>query len=177
MHMRTITIAFIIGLALGVFGALYLPKHVRPYLPESLVGKETVVTGTVLAKQKQGSALLVTVNTSAGALLAVFRKNADEVNLLVAERDEIDFTLQKYSPFIDDPKITKVVKEQKALSPGPAKSPPALPRAAGKGPREAKPQGKGKPAAVAPAPANETEGKQPGRENAPPAPGDKKTEK
>ena len=131
MHKQSRIAPFVFGLILGILCTIYLPKYVRPYLPESIVGKETVVKGTVAAKGKKGDALLLTVSTPEGALLATFKKKADEVNLLINEKDEIQFTLPKYMPFIDDPKIIRVVKEQQAV-PAPAEAPAAPASPAGK---------------------------------------------
>jgi hypothetical protein len=150
MHKRTV-ITLILGILLGVLGTLFVPNYVRPYLPESLSGKETVVTGTVLAKQKEKQTLLMTVNTPQGALLATFMRKADEVDLLVNEKDQIEFTLQKYTPFIEDPKIIRVVKTPSSV---PAKAAAAPAKAAGKGTQEAKPEQQGKSPAIAPAPEN-----------------------
>lgn len=148
MHKRTV-IPLVIGILLGVLATLFLPNYVRPYLPGSLAGKETVVTGTVLAKQKEKQALLVTVNTSQGALLSTFTRKADEVDLLVNEKDQIEFTLEKYTPFIEDPKIMRVVKSS---FPATMKAQPSPPKAAGKGTQEAKPEQPGKSPAITPAP-------------------------
>ena len=108
------TVPFLSGCILGILCAIYLPAYVRPYLPDTLDGKETVVKGTVTAKEKKADALLLTVNTPEGALLATFKKKADEVSLLINEKDEIQLTLPKYLPFIDDPNIIGVVKGQQA---------------------------------------------------------------
>jgi len=132
------TIPFVVGLILGILCTIYLPGYVRPYLPESISGKETVVKGTVTAKEKKADALLLTVNTPEGALLATFKRGADEVSLLINEKDEIQFTLPKYVPFIDDPKIIRVVKEQKAVA-APAEAPPAPARQAKRIRKEVKP--------------------------------------
>jgi hypothetical protein len=148
MHKRTV-ITFIMGILLGILGTLFLPNYVRPYLPESLSGKETVVTGTVLAKQKEKQALLVTVNTPQGALLATFMRKASEVDLLVNEKDQIEFTLQKYTPFIEDPKIIRVVKTPSSV---PAKAPATPAKTSGKGAQEAKPEQPEKTPDVIPAP-------------------------
>jgi hypothetical protein len=148
MHKRTV-ITLIIGILLGVLGTLLLPKYIRPYLPESLAGKEAVVTGTVLTKQKEKNTLLMTVNTSQGALLSTFTRKVDEVNLLVNEKDQIEFTLEKYTPFIEDPKIMRVVKPS---FPATVKAQTSAPKAAGKGTKEAKPEQPGKSPAVIPAP-------------------------
>ena len=61
MHKQYGIVPFIFGIILGILCMIYLPKYVQPYLPESMVGKETVVKGTVAAKEKKGNALLLTV--------------------------------------------------------------------------------------------------------------------
>jgi hypothetical protein len=141
------TAPFILGLVLGILGAVFLPHYARPYLPEWVAGKAVVVKGTVTAKQKKDNVLLLTVDTPDGALLATFRKKVDEVNLLINEKDALEFVLPKYTPFIDDPKIIRVVKEQQA-APGPASE--AKP--AGKSTKEVRPGRKEKPQAAPPAP-------------------------
>jgi len=100
---------------------IYLPKYVQPYLPESMAGNETVLKGTVIVKEKKGDALLLTVSTPQGALLATFKQKTGEIDLLIKENDEVQFTLPNYTPFIDDPKIVRVVKEQPA-APAPAEA-------------------------------------------------------
>ena len=107
-------VPFVFGLILGVLGTIFLPGYVRPYVPSWVVGKATVVKGTVMAKQKKDNVLLLTVNTPQGELLATFTKKVDEIGLLVNEKDVIEFTLPKYMPFIEDPKVIRVVKEQPA---------------------------------------------------------------
>jgi hypothetical protein len=111
---------FLFGLVLGILGAIFLPTYVRPYIPQWVMGKTIVVRGTVAAKQKKENAVLLTVDTPEGVLLATFNKKVDEINLLINEKDMIEFTLPKYVPFIDDPKIIRVVKEQQA-APEPAR--------------------------------------------------------
>lgn len=118
-------VPFLIGLVLGVIGAVFLPGYMRPYIPEWAMGRTTVVKGTVAAKQKKEAALLLTVNTAEGALLATFTRKADEIGLLVNERDVIEFTLPKYAPLIDDPKITRVLREHEAASVRPPADAPA----------------------------------------------------
>jgi len=139
-------VPFVVGLILGVLGAIYLPGYARPYIPEWAMGKETVVKGTVVAKQKKENALLLTLNTAEGALLATFTRKVDEISLLVSEKDAIEFTLPKYAPLIDNPKIVRIQKEQQA-APEPA---PAA-RPAEKGLKEVKPRQEAKQPAAAPA--------------------------
>ena len=176
MHKQSRMFPFVFGLALGVLCTIFLPKYVRPYLPESVMGKEMVVKGTVMAKEKKGNVLLMTVNTSRGALLATFTKKGDEVNLLVNEKDDVEFTLEKYRPFIDDPNITRVVKAEQIAPPEPEKALVAPAKPAGKVMKEVKPRIPGKPSPPAPASKGTTEMQQQSRESVPPAPADKGTE-
>jgi hypothetical protein len=147
MHKPSRTAPFVFGLLLGILGAIFLPNYVRPYIPEWLTGKAVVVKGTVTAKQKKENAVLLTVNTPEGVLLATFKKKVDEINLLINEKDAIEFTLPKYMPFIEDPKVIRVVKEQQ---PVPEPVPEAKP--AGKSTKEVKPRRQEKPQAASPAP-------------------------
>jgi hypothetical protein len=150
-HKPSRMVPFVFGLILGILGAIYLPDYVQPYIPEWVTGKAIVVVkGTVTAKQKKENALLLTVDTPDGVLLASFKKKVDEINLLINEKDVIEFTLPKYMPFIEDPKIIRVVKEQQA-APGqaPEQAPEAKP--AEKSTKEVKPR-RQKPQAAPPAP-------------------------
>jgi len=174
MHKQYGIVPFVIGIILGILCMIYLPKYVQPYLPESMVGKETVVKGTVAAKEKKGNALLLTVNTPEGALLATFKMKADEVDLLVNEKDEIQFSLPKYMPFIDDPKIIRVVKEQQAV-PTLAETPATPVGPVGTSTKEIKTRQRVKRKTAAPAPESANEVKPPDRGSIAP-PGDKKTE-
>jgi len=131
---------FLFGVLLGILGAIFLPNYVRPYIPQWVMGKTIVVKGTVAAKQKKENVLLLTVNTPEGVLLATFNKKVDEINLLINEKDTIEFTLPKYMPFIDDPTVIRVAKEQQA-APEPEQ-----------GTKEIRPRRHQKPPATAPAP-------------------------
>jgi hypothetical protein len=146
-HKPSIAAPLLIGLVLGVVGAIFLPNYVRPYLPQWIMGKTVVVTGTVAAKQKKEKVLLLTVETPEGVLLATFKRKVDEINLLVNEKDAIEFTLPKYMPFIDDPKIIRVVKEQQAA---PGQAPVAKPKE--QSAKDVKPRRQERPPAAAPAP-------------------------
>jgi len=145
MNKSSRMLPFVFGLAVGIAGTIFLPNYVRPYLPEWVMGKAIVVKGTVTAKQKKEKVLLLTVNTPEGALLATFNKKVDEISLLVSEKDIIEFTLPKYTPFIDDPKIIRIVKEQQAVTePAPVVMP------AEKNTQERRSQRQVKPQAVVP---------------------------
>ena len=140
------TTLFLLGLVLGIVGTIFLPDLVRPYIPQWATGTAIVVKGTVAAKQKKENVLLLTVETPEGVLLATFKRKVDEINLLINEKDTIEFTLPKYMPFIDDPKIIRVVKEQQAAS---GSAPAAKPKE--QSTSEGKPKRQEKPRAAAPA--------------------------
>jgi len=142
MNKSSRMVLFVAGLILGIVGTIFLPGYVRPYIPDWAMGNAAVIKGTVAAKQKKENALLLTVNTPEGALLATFKRKVDEISLLVNEKDVIEFTLPKYAPLIDDPRIIRVVKEQQA-------APEPVARPAEKSTKEVKPlqQGKKQPAA------------------------------
>lgn len=146
---------FLIGILLGVLGTIYLPAYVRPLLPEWAAGRSVVVTGTVTAKQRKDAALLLTVETPSGVLLATFKKKVDEIDLLINETDTIEFTLAAYKPFVDDPRIVRVTKKQQAVSePAPA---PEQVKKNDVEKKDVKPKKQESPPAVAPAPAPETQ--------------------
>ncbi len=156
MHKQSRIVPLVFGIILGILCMIYLPKYVRSYLPESIVGKEIMVKGTVVAKEKKGDALLLTVSTPEGALLATFKLRANDVNLLVNEKDEIQFALPKYMPFIDDPKIIRVIKEQQVV-PTPAEVPAASIRPVGTSTNGIKRRQQMKPKTATPAPRSANE--------------------
>ena len=158
-HKPCIATPLLIGLVLGVLAAVYLPGVVRPYLPEWVTGKTIVVKGTVAAKQKKEKVLLLTVETPEGVLLATFKRKVDEINLLVNEKDAIEFTLPKYMPFIDDPKIIRVVKEQQAVP-----EPAAAVKPREQSTREGKPRRQERPPAAATAPSTTPSTTHPGQQ-------------
>jgi hypothetical protein len=130
---RSSFVPFLIGAVLGVLGTIYLPGYVRPYLPEFFVKKDTIVTGTVAAKQRNDNTLLLTVDTPRGAVLITITKKVDEIDLLIGEKNTIDFALKEYSPFVENPRITRVVKEEPLAK-------PETPKAAEKISRDMKPR-------------------------------------
>ena len=146
----------LVGIVAGVLGTIYGPGYARPYFPEWIMGKTTIVKGTVEAKQKKENVLLLTVGTPEGVLLATFKKKVDEINLLVNEKDTIDFTLPKYMPFIEDPGIVRVIKGQQSV---PESASAAAPKEQAE--KEAKPRRQEKQPAAAPAPASGPTGTRP----------------
>lgn len=143
----------LIGIIAGILGTVYLPGYVRPSLPEWIAGKTVVVKGTVEAKQKKENTLLLTVETPEGVLLATFTSKVDEINLLINVKDSIEFTLPKYMPFIEDPKIIRVARGEETVSSATATAEKPKEQTV----KEAKPKQQ-KPAAVVPAPGSRSTG-------------------
>ncbi len=150
MNMRHAVITLVIGIAMGAAGAVYLPRTLQPYIPDALAGKKTVVTGTVMAKEKKAASLLLTLNTAQGALLATFTRNADETNLLVGAGDTVELRIKSYQPFIEDPTVLRVVKSVHAV-PGEDTSAAAPPATAQTGTVPVKQAPAGKSATASPA--------------------------
>jgi hypothetical protein len=98
------------GLVLGVLGTLFLPGLLRPYLPAALRGRATRVEGLVVEKGKEGSRLLLTVDTEEGAMLATFDHKVPEIDLLVARGDSVTLGVRAYRPFVQEPELLGVKK-------------------------------------------------------------------
>jgi hypothetical protein len=176
MHNKPSRLApFVFGLLLGILCTIYLPKYVRPYLPESMFTKEIALKGTVVMKEKKGDALLLTVSTPEGALLATIKQKTREVDLLINEKDKIEITLPNYMPFIDDPKIIRVVKEQQAV-PAPPEAPVVPAGTEGKSMKERKSRHPVKPQTAALIPVSAKEVKPPDQADGVPPAVDTKTE-
>ncbi len=120
MKLRQALIVLILGIALGAAGALTLPRTVQPYLPDALAGRRAVIKGVVVTKERKPAALLLSVNTPQGALLATFTRNADETGLLVGPGDAVELRVKGYEPFIADPTVLRVVKNGQGIGNEPA---------------------------------------------------------
>ncbi len=119
---------FLIGLAVGVAGALLLPRYLAPYLPAGLGRGTETVEGPVLGKRMEGDRLLLTVRAEQGAALATFRERVSEIDLLVDVGDTITLGVARYEPFIDDPAFRAIRKA--------APTPAATQRETERGPSE-----------------------------------------
>lgn len=120
---------FLLGIAVGAAGAIWLPDLVGPRLPAGLGGGGEVVEGPVLAKKREDQRLLLTVDTGKGAMLASFTARVPEIDLLVGEGDTVSLGVSRYRPFVEDPSFEGVRKV-----PVPAGARRDLPPAAIEGP-------------------------------------------
>lgn len=105
-------VLFLIGLVLGVAGALLVPIFLGPYLPAFLRGNEEEVTGVVADKRSDQDRLLLTVRTERGAVLATFSRRVPEIDLLVSAGDTVVLGLGTYEPFVENPDLRGVRKAE-----------------------------------------------------------------
>ena len=113
-----IFLIFLVGIAVGIGGTMVAPDMVGPYLPAALkVNKTVTVEGEVIRKVREGDHLLLTVQTTQGTVLATFRKKVAEIELLVQQGDTLTLTVSRYEPFVSDPAIERVRKQDLALRP------------------------------------------------------------
>lgn len=107
----TVFLTFLVGLALGLTGPVFAPGLIDPYMPEMLKGQHEAVEGAIKRKQREQDRLLLTISTPRGAILATFTERVTEIDLLVEEGDRVTLNLRRYSPFVTDPRIAQVNKQ------------------------------------------------------------------
>lgn len=103
-------ITFVVGLALGLSAQTFAPQVVGPYLPKAIQANGEAVEGTVVRKGREQDRLLLTVSAPQGAILATFKKQVAEIDLLIEEGDTVALALRGYEPFVNDPAIMRVAK-------------------------------------------------------------------
>jgi len=118
MKASLVVLILLIGIGLGVVGTIYAPQVAGPYLPEGfLLKKPETVEGEVVRKQREGDRLLLTIQTSQGTVLATFKKKVAEIDLLVQQGDTLTLALTRYEPFVEDPAVDRVRKQESASRP------------------------------------------------------------
>jgi len=118
MKTASIFLTLLVGVALGVGGTLFAPDVADPYLPDAIrVKKAETVDGEVVQKLREGERLRLTVQTTQGSVLATFKKKVPEIDLLVQQGDTVTLALGRYEPFVEDPAIERVRKQEPALRP------------------------------------------------------------
>jgi hypothetical protein len=65
-----------------------------------------------MRKQREGERLLLAVQTAQGAILVTFKKKVAEIDLLVQQGDIVTLGLSRYEPFVDEPVIERVRKQE-----------------------------------------------------------------
>ena len=118
MQGTVVFLILLIGISIGVGGAIFGPDLASPYLPDSFRIKKTeTVAGEVVRKQREGDRLLLTVQTSQGTVLATFKRKVAEIDLLVQQGDALTMAVSRYAPFVEDPAIERVRKQDVAVQP------------------------------------------------------------
>jgi len=107
---RSGLLLFLLGLLLGIAGALLAPRYLSSYLPDGLRGPSETIEGPVLGKRLEEDRLLLTVQGQQGAVLATFRKQVAEIDLLVGVGDTVTLGVSRYEPFVEDPSFRGVRK-------------------------------------------------------------------
>jgi len=120
---NAVVISLLVGVVVGVLGALILPSIARPYLPRSLRGED--LPGVVRAKQRDGDRLLLTVVTQTGTVLATYTEEVAGIDMLVQVGDSVALEVGEYEPFLMNPEIGRVLKgpEMPAGTPMPVAPP------------------------------------------------------
>ena len=101
---------FVLGVGLGLGAPFLAARYAQPYIPQFLQEAVHPLTGTVTHKERQQDRLLMTVTTRDGTILATFRKQVPEIDLLVEEQDSVTLDVKQYEPFVTDPPVIKVNK-------------------------------------------------------------------
>lgn len=107
----------LIGVAIGIAGTLVVPELLGPYLPGPLAGERTEIQGDVLRKQMEDDRLLLTVASERGAVLATFREQVSEIDLLVSEGDSVTLAARAFRPFVENPEVLNVRKGRAPAEP------------------------------------------------------------
>lgn len=102
---------FCVGFGLGLSGPILATQYMEPFMPGFLKKPLHPLEGKVTHKQRDQDRLLMTVTTEDGTILATFRQQMAEIDLLVEEQDSITLNVRKYEPFVNDPLVLKVNKE------------------------------------------------------------------
>ena len=121
------TTLFCVGLGLGLSGPILATQYMEPFMPGFLKKPLHPLEGMVTHKQRDQDRLLVTVTTQDGTILATFRKQVAEIDLLVDEQDSITLDVRQYEPFVNDPLVLKVNKQVHQVQiPNPVPASPPL---------------------------------------------------
>lgn len=117
---RSSGLLFLIGVLVGVAGALVLPRVIGWFLPGGL-GPGRIVEGEVVEKVIEEDRLLLKVQAAEESFLATFVRRQKDVSLLVDRGDLVALEVGDTDPFPVDPDIERVRKPAaQPASPGSA---------------------------------------------------------
>jgi len=110
--MKAKLLLFLLGGFLGfLVGALFRPL-VEPVATELFRDESDRTEGRVVGKRLQGKRLLLTVDAAEGTILATFSKRVQEIDMLVDDGDLVTLGVRRYEPFVEDPPILAVRKQE-----------------------------------------------------------------
>jgi hypothetical protein len=128
---------FLLGGLLGFLVAALFQPLLGPMLTGAFRGEGDVTEGRVVGKRLQGERLLLTVDAAEGTILATFKQRVPEIDMLVQEGDLLKLGVPRYEPFVEDPPILAVRKQELPA----AQERPAERPASGIIPRSGEPRG------------------------------------
>lgn len=110
--MKAKLLLFLLGALFGFLVAALFQPLLRPLVTEAVRGEDDVTEGRVAGKRLQGERLLLTVDATEGTVLATFTQRVAEIDLLVEEGDLLKLGVARYEPFVEDPPILSVRKQE-----------------------------------------------------------------
>lgn len=103
---------FLFGALIGFLIAVLFRPLFQPMVAEILRDEADRTEGRVVGKRLQGERLLLTVDASEGTILATFGKKVEEIDMLVEEGDLVTLGVSRYEPFVEDPPVLAVRKQE-----------------------------------------------------------------
>lgn len=103
---------FLFGALIGFLVAVLFRPVFQPLVSEALRDESDRTEGRVVGKRLQGERLLLTVDASEGTILATFQKKVEEIDMLVEEGDLVTLGVPRYEPFVEDPPVLAVRKQE-----------------------------------------------------------------
>lgn len=103
---------FLFGVLVGFLVAVLFRPLVQPMVGELLRDEADRTEGRVVGKRLQGKRLLLTVDAAEGTILATFEKKVEEIDMLVEEGDLVTLGVPRYEPFVADPPVLAVRKQE-----------------------------------------------------------------
>ncbi|MCA9464753.1 MAG: hypothetical protein KC643_04830 [Nitrospira sp.] len=101
---------FLLGIGLGLGAPMFVSQYAQAYLPQFFKDPVHPLKGTVTHKQRDQDRLLMTITTSDGTILATFRQQIPEIDLLIEVQDSVTLNVKAYEPFVNDPPVLNVKK-------------------------------------------------------------------
>lgn len=109
--MKAKLILFLFGALIGFLIAVLFRPVLQPMVAEVLRDEADRTEGRVVGKRLQGERLLLTVDATEGTILATFKDRVEEIDMLVEDGDLVTLGVPRYEPFVEDPPVLAVRKQ------------------------------------------------------------------